>query len=122
MRAPRVLFVIAAAAIGSLAAAEGAAAQVPESCPRPGYIVAPGTGAQEDRNGNGIVCVDPTTGDLSDDVDPPDRDYDRNRNFFVCYDPEKGVITDDNERGGEEGQFYCPGSFQPWPAILFEDP
>ena len=119
MRCTRMLLAAAGMALAAVALVPAAPAQVPESCPRPGFVVAPGAGSAADRNGNGAVCVDPESGELSDDVDPPERDYDRNKNGVVCYDQARGVVTDDKTHAfEEEGQVVCPGEFQPAPVVL----
>lgn len=120
MRVSGVVFV---SILGLAAIAPAAQAQdtVPESCPQPGYVVAPGPGSEADRNGNDIVCVDAESGEIRDDVDPPDREYDRNHDFIVCYNAEKGVVTDNRLRtlDDEPDSRICPPGFEPWPAIIF---
>ena len=122
MRSSRVLLCSIAAVAGAVAVAPGTPAQVPDPCPQPGFVVAPGPGSEADRNDNGAVCVDPVTGDLRDDVDPPERNYDRNGNLVVCYSPEKGVVTDDQGQGQTDNgfTFRCPGNFIPVPLFVVQ--
>lgn len=124
MRASRVLLVSILSLLGLAALPSGGPAQttVPDACPRPGYVVFPAT-VPEDRNENGIVCVDPTTGDIRDDVDPPSEQHkDANGNGLVCWNPEKGVITDDRLEAGNEGDpptAHCPPEFFLAPVQIF---
>jgi hypothetical protein len=120
MRASRVLFV-SILGLAALPPAAPAQETVPESCPRPGYVVAGGV-VPADRNGNGVVCVDPTTGDVRDDVDPPTEQHkDANQNGFVCYSAERGVVTDDHVEPKPDSAFptSCPPGFIHYPAALF---
>jgi hypothetical protein len=114
MRASRVAVVLFVVVAGGVAAiASSATAQItPEPCPRPGFVVAPGPGADEDRNGDNIVCVDPTTGAIADDVNPPSEQHkDANADALVCYNPDKGVITDDRLDPQAENGADCPPGF-----------
>jgi hypothetical protein len=69
--------------------------------------------ATYDQNGNGFVCIDPTTGDVRDDKDQFAGDAqgnasqaDENGNGVVCGNGE-GVYTDDDGFGN------CPPGFGP---------
>jgi hypothetical protein len=116
--------VLAGFALAAVVFAVAAPAQVvtPDPCPRPGWVTAPGPGSEADRNGNGVVCVDPETGSIRDDVDPPNEDRkDANGNFIVCYSPDKGVVTDDHlqpsQDPNEPPTAECPPGFIPIPLF-----
>ena len=94
----QVLVAAALLAFAGLAIAGGSAgAQVgnlDKSCKK-GYVLVAGPGTQYDTDGNGFVCVDPTTGDIRDDkgqfvnqagIAPSGPAADENGDAFVCYD------------------------------------
>jgi hypothetical protein len=106
--------------MGAAAFAPAAPAQEHDRCPRPGFVLVPDTGSGVDRDGNGVVCVNPETGQVHDDAGWNPRDYDRNDNLIVCGRlGENGVtIIDDHPQGPEVGFARCPGPFELVPILL----
>ena len=78
-----------------------------------------------DQNGNGYVCVNQQTGEVTDDKEQfePEGQYglDENGNNFLCYNPEANVVTDDDHTQPPEGlPSSCPPGFFHVLAFLFQ--
>jgi hypothetical protein len=111
---------------GLAIAGDSAGAQVgnlDKSCKK-GFVLVAGPGTQYDTDGNGFVCVDPTTGDVRDDkgqfvnqagIAPSGPAADENGDLFVCYDATRGVYTDDDISSGQPA---CPPGFLLVPAFF----
>ena len=91
-----------------------------------------GTALPQDQNQNGFVCVDPATGEVTDDKEqfapdePGTQSVDGNGNFLVCYDAQQGVITDDEVHQDPDNPalmtFSCPPGYVLFPLFPFVNP
>jgi hypothetical protein len=118
MRSSRVLFWSIATLVGAAVGTPGAQAQEQDRCPWPGSVLVPDTGSGADRDGNGVVCMNPETGQVHDDVGWTRRDYDHNDNLIVCGRLGENGITIIDDQPGEDGFTSCPGPFELIPDLL----
>ena len=118
----RLLVGAAFVTIAVAAAAEPASGDptIDKACKK-GYVLAFSPATAADTDGNGFVCVDPTTGDIRDDkgqfVDQSGggAGTDQNQNGLVCYDATTGVIVDDDPSATPP----CPPGYELFPVIVF---
>lgn len=82
----------------------------------PGYEE--GVSAEYDDDGDGVVCVNQSTGEVTDDqgAAPPGGSVDRNADGITCgkVTPSGSLVTTDNNSNHPENG-GCPPSFSPIP-------
>ena len=99
---------------GSCLAAGAVPTAVGETGCGPGYEE--GVDEQYDTDGDGVVCVNQETGEVTDDQGGQAGIVDRNADGIVCVKQTGGgsvVVTDNNSNHPENAG--CPPSFQPSP-------
>lgn len=77
-----------------------------------------GAGAEYDADGDGLVCVNPETGEVTDDLAAQPGVVDRNGDQIVCVRPtgSGSVVTTDNNSSNTENS-GCPPAFSPSPLL-----
>ena len=106
---------LCALAAGCCVVAVGAApTAVGETGCGPGYEE--GAGTEYDSDGDGVVCVNRETGEVTDDQGATPGVVDRNADGIVCAKPTPSgsVVTTDNNANHPENA-GCPPSFSPVP-------
>ena len=99
--------------VGSCLVVAAARTAVGSGC-GPGYEE--GAGTEFDDDGDGIVCVNQETGEVTDDQGATPGVTDRNADGVICArpTPSGSVVTTDNNSSHEENA-GCPPGFQPVP-------
>jgi hypothetical protein len=88
-----------------------------EAC-QPGFVQGESTSSAEDADGDGLVCVDPDTGEVSDDQAATPGVVDRNGDGIVCVrQAGNGMIVRTDNRSAHTENAGCPPAFQPSPLL-----
>lgn len=103
------------AALSVLVAIGVPAASGDEAC-QPGFAQGEASGSELDADGDGLVCVNPDTGEVSDDRAATPGVIDRNGDGVVCVrQTGNGMIIRTDNRAANSENFGCPPAFQPSP-------
>jgi hypothetical protein len=122
-------FVCALAVCLGTASASATTTPDPTKACKKGWLLAWAPDQSADTDGNGFVCVDPTTGALRDDKGQFTQGtaggaaaMDLNGDLFVCYNEQAGVLTDNDVGPASDtypaGEPICPAGFVAYPVFL----
>jgi hypothetical protein len=91
------------------------AASGEEAC-QPGFVQGESTSTELDADQDGFVCVNPDTGEVSDDQAATPGVVDRNGDGIVCVrQAGNGMIVRTDNRSSHTENAGCPPAFQPSP-------
>jgi hypothetical protein len=108
--------ILCALAALSVVAVVGVPAASGEEACQPGFVQGETSSTDVDADADGFVCVNPDTGEVSDDQAATPGVVDRNSDGIVCVrQTPNGMIVRTDNRAANPENAGCPPAFQPSP-------